>query len=130
MTLEEATTLMKEKRPAIDPIQAFRKQLQEYEGMCIELGSIATKKSGTKRKLNATVDGTYRKKIAPIGPALPPTSEKGNASSGPPPPIGPSLPPKKQDVIGPAIGPALRPAKEESVSSKKTIGPTLPPIVD
>jgi hypothetical protein len=117
MTFEEAMILMKAKRPAIEPIPAFRKQLQDYEKLCFE--SQRTANRGTKRKQDSD-DGASPKKVgsAPIGPALPRTDESVNASLE-----------EKMIVVRRTIGPALPPRIDKvhlHGNDHSQIGPSLP----
>ena len=79
MTLEEAMTCMKATRPAIEPIPAFRKQLQDYEKLCFK--SERTAKRGTKRKQDSKEGAPPQQDgCVPIGPALPRTYESVTTS--------------------------------------------------
>ena len=153
MTLEEAMTLLKTKRPAVEPIPAFQKQLQDYEKLCVESGSIV--KSGVKRKQDDEGGTSMKRKVvsAPIGPAFQSTKAAGSFNV----PseriaIGPMLPPSHGKVAvsspeaivvngpsekGPSMVSAARgtvaqssPAQKQTLSGTRTIGPTMPPTTN
>ena len=145
-------TLMKAKRPAIEPIPAFRKQLQDYEKLCFE--SQRTARRGTKRKQDTDdVASPQKVEFVPIGPALPTTNESVTPSIEQKTVamrrmIGPSWPhiQNKVDVPGTShsqIGPLLpvdatvtselpqSPSPEEKkIAGSSIIGPAAPSAVD
>ena len=147
MTLEAVMTLLKTKRPAIDPIPAFQKQLQDYESLCIESGSIV--KSAAKRKHE--VEGGASRKRKLVGTSIGPDFQSTTATGSSDVPhkqfsIGPSPPPsqncetvaaKAPSDVGKADTPAAKvtlmhplPAQNQNPSGKRAIGPTMPPSVD
>lgn len=147
MTLQEVMTLLKTKRPAIDPIPAFQKQLQDYERFCVESGSIVIRTA--KRKHD--VDGGASKKRKMVGASIGPDFQTTAATGSCDVPhrqiaIGPSRPPPQNretvvlrapSGIGQADAPVAKvtvmqslPAQIENPSGKRTIGPTMPPAVD
>jgi hypothetical protein len=147
MMLEAAMTLLKTKRPAIDPIPAFQIQLQDYERLCVESGSIV--KSAAKRKHDA--EGAASRKRTVVGASIGPDFQSTTATSSFDAPqkqisIGPSLqPPQNRETVAvtglpdnrQANPPATKvtvkqpcPAQKQIPSGKRTIGPTMPPTVD
>jgi hypothetical protein len=115
MSLEDATALVKRRRPEARPIPAFIPMLEGYEkDIVLSQKSTATKGEAPKLK---------RKVVAgpSIGPALGPPKKK--PSIGPsigPAMIGPSMGPSTGPSIGPAIGPSIGPPRQP-------VGPSLPP---
>lgn len=147
MTFQQSLNLCQRRRPAVDPIPAFRVQLKDYESKCrsqgyltalddtdgtfLENGSGVTGKEisanvNDKRKKcsddNAFSKRDAEKKRKVMGPSIGPSD---GPSIGPPPSAPTkvhlkthSIGPKQRPSIGPSIGPTM-PAKDIS-------GPFMP----
>ncbi len=91
MSLEESLTLMKRRRPCVDPIPAFLEQLKRYEEECKSLGLIKKKIEDGNREDRVPEgkedydDGSSSKKRK--------AGSQGKRVLGPMRPIGPSMPP-------------------------------------
>jgi hypothetical protein len=81
MSLDQAMSLMKEKRPKVEPIPAFVRQLEKYEKKCALLVS-------NEAESFVSESGQKRPAAGPINPALPPSHVKEKRAKT----IGPTLP--------------------------------------
>jgi hypothetical protein len=157
MSWKAALEIIQRRRPAADPIPAFREILAEFESKCHkerQAGDNSTRadknkrvvEEGTRdpsekrRRLGPTMPSSIRicedGQVAPapmkrnIGPALPPFLADGNPEGSP---DGQGAPAPVKKSIGPALPPALDEDKPEEDSPvlpqapKKSIGPSLPP---
>mmetsp|Transcript_47252 Transcript_47252/g.70318 ORF Transcript_47252/g.70318 Transcript_47252/m.70318 type:complete len:243 (-) Transcript_47252:156-884(-) len=112
LSLDEAMSVIKENRPEVDPIPAFRSQLGIYEAKCkkegwIHPGSKATKVPSTRDK---------RKRAQGPEPAEKKLSDHGRDSEKQ---IGPGLPPGYASVPRDRIiGPAMPPPKKSKKGGK------------
>lgn len=122
LSLEEALSTVKRKRPQAAPNAGFVRQLQRLDRECKQQRAAKGDGPGQSRKRGRVAgpslpEGAKRK--ATIGPTLPPADGKAGAAA-PSGPIGPSLPPAAQRGKGsqPAapIGPSLPPSAKGPVS--------------
>eukprot|EP00980_Cylindrotheca_fusiformis_P014811 scaffold4026_cov117-Cylindrotheca_fusiformis.AAC.46 len=144
MTLHEALSLIRRRRPQAQPIPAFMEILEQYEKQLIEDSTLKNNNnnnnsSSTKKRprvvAGPSIGPAAPHTAKPIGPQKPTTtgdeskdiSTETTTTSRT---VGPELPPnaarsKKRKVIGPAMMPPPKPQQEEEPSNGRN-SPTTP----
>lgn len=111
MSQSKALEMIKRRRPAAEPIPAFREILGTYEAKC-EKERESTAAEAKKRAGGDCEDDKGKEKRRKAGPSIGPS-------------IGPQVGPQK---IGPSIGPRMMgPSTKKAPTTKKVIGPSMPP---
>lgn len=120
MDLDQALSLVKEKREGADPIPAFLNQAKEWETKMIRDGvSLERKNKGNsaREKSNTTAAAVRGLVKGPArGPVRGPFTKCSNTYIQ----RGPKMEPKSSPLIGPRIGPFMGPIKEKTEESKSS----------
>ena len=134
LTLEDALTLVKRRRPEAQPIPAFMKILQRQEQALAKKRKTISESDScnlqikNKKKRTRTIGGTSMGSPTkgPIGPSRGPTKEP---SIGPPrgPSIGPSIGPEPPNVTKDEPSTAVVDIRKDADASKPAIWGTQPP---
>ncbi len=136
MSLDQALTLARRRRPEVEPIPAFIRQLQSYEERCRSLGLLKDEdeSKGAQREKGLDADGTDGKgvhsgviddKLDHINATI--VSQDGPGTTESEPSImekNPFATPTAKRVVGPSRPPST---SSDASSKRSMIGPSPPP---
>eukprot|EP00588_Corethron_pennatum_P002756 CAMPEP_0194286344 /NCGR_PEP_ID=MMETSP0169-20130528/32345_1 /TAXON_ID=218684 /ORGANISM="Corethron pennatum, Strain L29A3" /LENGTH=317 /DNA_ID=CAMNT_0039032749 /DNA_START=62 /DNA_END=1015 /DNA_ORIENTATION=- len=121
MTFDDGLSLCRSRRPECNPIDAFVRQLKEYEAKCLKKGYIG-------KSLRTSCGGGAADAIH-TSPAIGPAAGSGIGAatgSGIGPAVGPAISTSLESPVGPAIGPARGPTMQPSTSGNLVVQLRLP----